>query len=227
MRTWRTDEVFADGEGISVKMISANHHVCPHTHDFIEIIYIASGEGVERIDGVMHEVKRGDLLFVNFGETHSFLMSGMKYVNILIRPEFISDVLLGSEDILDVFALPQFASIPGEFTKSCIVSFSGDELLRVGETVNAMISEYSEKRPGYKTLLHGYTQVLIAMLIRKLKCNTEERDTVASRIEHYIDEHLGERLTLSDIAENCFYNPSYFSRKFKSIYGFYPKYPLL
>ena len=96
MRTWRTDEVFADGEGISVKMISANHHVCPHTHDFIEIIYIASGEGVERIDGVMHEVKRGDLLFVNFGETHSFLMSGMKYGRTTGAPVVMPMAQLGS-----------------------------------------------------------------------------------------------------------------------------------
>ena len=31
--------------------------------------------------------------------------------------------------------------------------------------------------------------------------------------------HLFEKISLSDIAANCFYNPSYFSRKFKSFFG--------
>ena len=38
-------------------------------------------------------------------------------------------------------------------------------------------------------------------------------------LSEYIDRNLGERLTLSELAQKCFYNPSYFSRIFKEKFG--------
>ena len=81
-----------------------------------------------------------------------------------------------------------------------------------------MLTEYTAKKAGYRTALHGYIQVLFTMLIRKLK-EIKHDSSDAERIIAYVDEHLTERITLSDIAKNCFYNPSYFSRKFKGIFG--------
>ena len=66
-------------------------------------------------------------------------------------------------------------------------------------------------------MLFGYMQVVFTMLLRAL--NRGGAESSASEAERYISEHLFEKITLSDIAKNCFYNPSYFSRKFKSIFG--------
>lgn len=35
----------------------------------------------------------------------------------------------------------------------------------------------------------------------------------------YIDENIDSRLTLAELAQKCFYNPSYFSRIFKEKFG--------
>ena len=218
MQSYKADEVFRAGEGICVKKERARDK-SPHIHEFIELIYISSGEGTEIVGGVELTVRKGDLLFINFGESHAFSKSDMNFVNILIRPEFISEVLVNSENILDIFALPQFSSISGEFSRECIVSFSGDELVRMSEIVNTMLYEFEEKRSGYITLLHAYTQIVFTMLIRRLKGHCSYKEKIPSKILSYIDEHISEKLTLSDIAENCFYNPSYFSRKFKNVYG--------
>lgn len=219
MQNYKADEVLGVGEGVLVKKEKANRNKNLHTHEFLEIIFISSGEGTEVVDDKSYSVKRGDLLFVNFGESHSFSMSDMEFIHILLRPEFISEVLVNSENIFDVFALPQFSAIQGDFKRNGTVSFQGDELVTASSVIETMLSEYEEKKPGYRTVLHGYIQVLFTMLIRKLKENGKETDRAVEKISQYVEEHLRERITLSDIAYNCFYNPSYFSRKFKSVFG--------
>lgn len=219
MQIYKANDVLCANEGILVKKEKANRNKNPHRHEFIELVFIRHGEGIESVDGVDYEVKYGDLLFINFGSSHAFSISDMEFVHILLRPEFVSDALVNSENIFDVFALPQFSTIKGDIKRDCIVSFDGDELLRITAIIDAMLFEYKEKKQGYLTLLHGYTQVLFAMLIRRLKELDSGRRTAVDKISQYVDSHLGERVTLTGIAKSCFYNPSYFSRKFKTVFG--------
>ena len=219
MQIYKADGIFEDGEGILVKKETVRRDKAPHKHEFIEIIFIRSGEGIESVGGVSHSVKRGDMLFVNFGREHSFSSKGMEFIHILLRPEFISDKLICSENIFDVFSLPQFASIEGEFSPNEVVSFCGSELIIATNLIDAMLDEYEMKRNGWRTALCGYTEVLITMLVRKLKENKPDTNLMAAKIERYVEEHLFEKITLADIAANCFYNPSYFSRKFKYYFG--------
>ena len=219
MQVYKTSDVFAENEGIPVKKENANRIKNAHVHEFIELIYITRGEGIEVVGDVEYKVRAGDLLFVNFGATHAFSLTDTDFVQILLRPEFVSEVLVNSENIFDVFALPQFSSIQGDFGCDCIVRFEGDELIGATALVETMLDEYIQKKPGYKTALHGYTQVLFTRLIRKLKEKKSERSSITDKIEDYVVRHLCEKITLSDIASGCFYNPSYFSRKFKSLFG--------
>jgi AraC-like DNA-binding protein len=131
----------------------------------------------------------------------------------------MSERLVNSDNIFDIFSLPAFSSIEGECTLDDVVSFSGAELVSVTNLVDAMLSEYENKRAGWRTALYGYAQVLFTLLVRRLKDAGESSNLSVSKIESYVAEHLFDKITLSDIAENCFYNPSYFSRKFKSVFG--------
>ena len=62
-----------------------------HTHEFVEIKYILEGEAVEYVGEQSYEVRRGDLLFIPYGVTHSF--TGKKkfsYYNICFAPEVMA-----------------------------------------------------------------------------------------------------------------------------------------
>ena len=219
MQIYKTTDVFPENEGITVKKENANRDKNPHMHEFLELIYITRGEGIEIVGDIEYKVKQGDLLFVNFGTTHAFSMTDTDFIQILLRPEFVSEVLVNSENIFDVFALPQFSAIPGDFSNDCIVRFDGVELKGASFLIETMLLEYTQKKPGYKSALHGYTQVLFTMLIRKLKETRSERYSITEKIENYVIRHLNEKITLSDIANDCFYNPSYCSRKVKALFG--------
>ena len=218
MQIYKADQIF-DDSGIVVHREVANRSKEPHLHEFIEIIFIRSGEGVESVGGVDHKVRRGDLIFVNFGEAHAFSGQGMEFIHILLRPEFMSEKLINSENIFDIFSLPAFSSIEGECSPCEVVSFTGAEIVTLTNLVDAMLSEYEGKNAGWRTALQGYAQVLFTMLLRRLKDRGDDSDLAVSRIEKYVGEHLFEKITLSDIAADCFYNSSYFSRKFKSYFG--------
>ena len=218
MQIYKADEIFG-GEGIVVRREVANRSKESHIHEFIEIIFIRSGEGIESVGGVDYNVKRGDMLFVNFGREHAFSGHGMEFIHVLLRPEFISEKLINSDNIFDAFALPVFSAIEGECAVCDVVSFSGSELVTVTNLFDAMLAEYEGKNAGWRTALAGYTQVLFTLLIRRLKGREESRDVSVEKIEKYVAEHLFEKISLSDIASDCFYNPSYFSRKFKSCFG--------
>ena len=218
MRVYKADETLGN-EGILVRREIANRTVEKHIHEFLEIIFIRSGEGIESVGGVEYKVRRGDLLFVNFGCEHAFSGQGMDFIHVLLRPEFVSEQLINSENIFDVFALPAFSAIEGECAVCDVVSFSGGELVTVTNLFDAMLSEYEGKGAGWRTALSGYTQVLFTLLIRRLKGRREQSDVYVQRIEEYVQAHLFEKISLSDIASDCFYNPSYFSRKFKSCFG--------
>lgn len=220
MQNYTADSTFKDDEYIIVHKEKADRDKNIHTHEFIEIIFTYSGKGVQIIDGEEHIVKKGDMLFVNFGKSHAFSMSDMEFIHILLRPEFMSERLVNSENIFDVFALPQFSSIEGEFGKADLVSFSGNELNTVTELIDMMLREYTEKPPAYQTVLSGSMEIIFTLLIRKLKQNSIDNKTdMTSKIMEYVSSHLFEKITLSDIAAHCFYNPAYFSRKFKQYFG--------
>ena len=66
--------------------------------------------------------------------------------------------------------------------------------------------------------------MLLAKLFRRMALPAPEaaahrQKSIAPEILEYIEAHCCERLTLSDLARRCFYNPSYFSRVFKEVSG--------
>ena len=83
-----------------------------HTHDFIEIVYVLSGEMVHEIDGCDYHTARGDMLFMNYGCTHTFSSDGAyTYVNILFSPELMADAVITAQNAFSVLSLSAFGII--------------------------------------------------------------------------------------------------------------------
>lgn len=197
-----------------------------HTHDFIEIVYIMSGKGQHFINGVCYTVERGDMLFINFKQTHSFHSFGsMSYTNCLLKPEFISRELVDSENAFEVLALASFEDFEGSVGKTTPkVSFRGMDLIEIETIIEQMLKEFSEKSIGYRSILKGYISVLLAKIFREMRSTDmagilQHVNRITPEIIKYIEENCFERITLKELAQKCFYNPSYFSRVFKEYYG--------
>ncbi len=217
MKIYRSEALIK--ENASIHIFSSKEDSIPiHTHDFIEIIYVTNGIGEEIVNGVSYRVRRGDLLFINYGSTHEFCnVDGFAFINICFRPEVMSESVITPENAFSVLQLTAFEEIRRESDEDGMVSFTGEERDEVERILRTMLREYKEEKHSWRTVIKSYMNVLITMILRKLTSGEEREDLDAmwKEISDYIDSNLGSELTLPALAGKCFYNPSYFSRAFK------------
>ncbi|MGI5857284.1 MAG: AraC family transcriptional regulator [Candidatus Merdivicinus sp.] len=226
MVQYRADDLLDPRENITVQRNVNTREEGVHTHNFLEIVYIAEGAGQQAVGGREYEVHRGALLFINYGQTHAFRTdSSMTYYNILLKPEFMGKELIDSENAFSLLSLTAFEEFRlSEAGTSPFCAFEGREMLEIETAAAGMYEEFRRKEAGYRTVLRGYLSVLLAKLFRKMALPDsgaagKRQKSLAPEILAYIEEHCCEKLGLADLAQRCFYNPSYFSRIFKEYSG--------
>lgn len=226
MRIFKATEEFESSTGIKIGKFSAEKAEPDHMHEFLEFVYIYSGEGIHSIDGIEYNVMKGDMLFVNINQVHSFYTdTNMYYVNICVKPDFLIDNVSDEDNIYEIFSLPLFKEFSNSSTQtSAIVRFPENEIMMIDRIMEQLISELKVQKIGYKSIVKGYMRVVLSMYLRECSNKNNVDDTycmrtIAPEIIEYIDAHSFEKITLNELAEKCFYNPSYFCRTFKKCYG--------
>jgi AraC-like DNA-binding protein len=185
-------------------------------------VYILKGKSVQFIDGKEYHVRHGDVLIINYNQTHSAINSeDFSYVNILMKPEYINNSLARSENAFALLHLSEFESFRKILDESkCKISFSGEERNRIEEIISILSEEMEQKSPGYELAVRSQLNLLLIMIFRKMSLKLENIfDGVSEELLMYIREHCSEKLSLKSIAELCAYNTSYFSRIFKERVG--------
>ena len=220
MRVYKTEALIEKGKSIHV--FQGNYPTSDtHTHDFIEMKYIFSGKGREIIDGMEYEVERGDMLFINYGSTHSFdFGKEVSYINICFSPEIVGENIITPENAFSLLSLTAFNEMRSDSSGGKL-SFFGDDRRTVEELLRFMLAEYKAKAYAWDTVMGNYLNILITYMLRRTEAGVhrEELGETWRELSEYIDKNLNSKLTLSALAGKCFYNPSYFSRVFKEKFG--------
>ena len=195
-----------------------------HSHEFIEIVYCFEGSGIQIINDQEHPFNRGTLLFLNHGQSHSFYSdSGMRYYDFIFTPSFLSESLIHSVDALSLLSLTVFSDIRiSEFLP--IIHLSGTNMMEVEYIAKKMSREFAERKPGFRAVISGYMTVLFSLMFRVMILPTENDVTSLQHFKMndvmlYIEEHLNEKISVSELAKRSFYNPSYFGRLFREYSG--------
>ena len=217
MRIYTSDEFMPKNQNIHLLECSAKRPEPLHRHDFIELVYILSGNGIHEINGDQYSLSHGDFLFMNIGCSHCFSSEeGFRYVNILLSPK----ILANTENALALLSLTTFNELctDAEFGK---LTFFGKDRAEIETIIQAMLEEYQQKPTHWEQVLSDYLHILLTKLLRKTEEGMDQKELgeMWRSLSEYIDQNLGQRLTLSSLAEKCFYNPSYFSRSFKEKFG--------
>lgn len=193
-----------------------------HYHDFVELVYTLRGRCIHKINGVEYSVKRGDMLFINYNQSHSINGIGDNYyINILLKPEYINMGLVNQENafaLLNLNGFDDFIKILDESKSK--VTFSGEERDRIEEIISVIKKETEEKNPGYDLAIRSELNLLLIMVFRKMSLAIDEGiGGIDEKLLAYIHQHSAEKLSLTDVAKKCSYNSSYFSRAFKEYTG--------
>ena len=218
MIVYKPDEFIEKGKKIHVFSSQSRKRPEPlHVHDFIEIVYITHGNCRQEIDGILYEAKHGDMIFINYGSTHSFSSDEpFGYVNICFSPEVMADSIITKENAFSLLSLTAFDELCTG-TDGVKLTFEGDERREIETVLYAMHRECEQKPTSWSAVVQSYLNILLAKMLRKTQAGvrTEELGGVWQELSEYIDANLEGELTLETLAKKCFYNPSYFSRVFK------------
>lgn len=221
MRVYKTEEFMKDNKHVHIAKGITSANTVPHTHEFIEIVYILSGHMTHVIDGQKYEVRHGDILFMNYGCIHQFFChEECSYVNILFSPEIMSEEIVKPSNAFSILSLTAFNDMRSDsnFGK---ISFFGVQRMEIEDIIFTMLKEYTDKQTSWETVLGNYLNTLIIKMLRKTEMGIEpgELNSTWKELVEYIDANLDAKLTITDLARKCFYNPSYFSRIFKEKFG--------
>ena len=98
----RSKKLLIDGKLISVRKHTRLVHFPEHTHDYIEAVYMCTGETTHIINGKRIELREGDLLFLGRNARQEILPAGEGdiAINFIIQPAFFDKTLemLGAEE---------------------------------------------------------------------------------------------------------------------------------
>lgn len=224
MNVYTASEFLKEKSEIIVRKGETGRYEPIHTHEFAEIVYILSGNAEHTVNGETYHVSPGDVIFMNYGCTHTFVSEeGFTYVNILFLPEGVSEDLVTHDSMLSLLLLTSFDDMRNDSSYGKL-SFKKEERSEVEGIVLSMLREYSEKKSSWRTALGNYLSNLLILMMRKNEIGIEKEvllDTWCD-LETYIEDNLCSDLSLSALAKKCFYNPSYFSRIFKERFGLSP-----
>lgn len=192
-----------------------------HTHDFIEFVYMLSGKSVHNVDDNVYPLNSGDLLIINYNQTHSF--SGEENAilcNILIKPSFIDESLIESKDLFLLFETPHYKEFKELIDNKCnFIRFSPEEKNCFAYMVLLLDEEMKNKRIGFDSIIDNGVNFLLTMIFRKMCSSPKNQNHEFKKIFEFLENHYYENISASILAEMCHYNPSYFSRLFKKYTG--------
>ena len=192
-----------------------------HTHDFIEFVYILRGKCVHTIDGKVFPVKRGDMLIINYEQKHSIIGGVGEYINIFLKPEYLSENIADQNNAFALLDLVEFS----DFKKTLadiknVVSFAEFERTTVENMLLNLETEMHEKPAGYVLSTRSWFNLLLVMVFRKMSLMLTERfNGISEELLMFIKTHCREKMEMSEIAGKCHYHPAYFSRSFRAYTG--------
>lgn len=189
-----------------------------HSHDFLELGFILSGQGRIRLENVVYEVGEGDLMIINPGQKHQALVKDLD------NPT--TEIFIGFSDI----ALPGMEPNHLQLNQgSPILHTTGELRQKLFRICSSMTAENAVCRPGRYFMLKSYLMQVLLLLIREqvepMECKTGysfesvNKKYVVEQIVNYFEDHYQEKISLDQIAENMYLSSFYISRIFKSETG--------
>ena len=228
------NDFFRDMQGIYVNRNEESFETPYHTHDFIEIAYVAEGRGFHHLGRDVYAVEKGDLFVLPVGVEHVFrpesAVQNRKLIvyNCLFRESLLQELvrLCGWDPQIELPFLSaqepgrmESASGTGGQRPSWHVMRDSDGTLI--PLFQALFHEFNSRPPAHTAML---TSLLMQMLINIYRGLSNEKPAPGqshdlTSVFAYIREHLRDEIKLADLAKLCRLSERHFARVFKQATG--------
>ena len=190
----------------------------PHSHDYVEMVYMCAGSTVHIVNGQRVELRQGELLMLSQTAVQEIERAdvGDVAVNFIVLPQFFSNTLtaLGEEETpLRHFLVD---CLCGEVSGVGYLHFRVSEVRQVQNLIENLILTLLGESNAKRKL----SQMTMSVLFMELLNHTdrleypENEDAIAVRVLRYIDREYAHG-SLGEAARELHYNVAWLSRQIK------------
>lgn len=206
--------VLTDGKLIDIRPNTRFVHFPRHTHNFVEFIYMCSGQTTHFVDGQKIVLHQGDLLFMNQHAVQEILPASLEDigVNFMILPEFFDRTfqMMGNrESALRDFVI---SCLTGTNQGGNYLYFQVSDVLPVQNLVENLIW-LQLSHDGDKRLLSQYTMGLLFLSLMQvtdkihMSKSSWEQDLIIRLLSYvesqYRSANLSDFAAKSGVEETC------------------------
>jgi len=213
-----------------MKNISHNNDLTEieHHHDFIEIVFITKGRGVQVISSNEYEVSEGDIFILQGFQNHYFKDAGKaEMINLMFdpvkSPGLVSDAIKTIDGYSALFILEP--SYRNRMHFKNMLHLNRVDLAKSEYVLNGMLYELAQKEPGYELFLKLKLEEIILFLSRKYSQISIPKAKSLVRIGkaiHFIETNFHNNIYIQQLAELSFMSIRNFQRIFKDATGLSP-----
>ena len=197
-----------------------------HSHNHIELAYVAKGSLHQRINGEDIYFKEGDFFLIDSNVPHyEFMVADGSIIAYLIFDDIFFSKNM-TRDINDSLNTSLKAMIDKNRKRYRYIRFTpkDDRENMSVVTFKQILSELLSNYPNKEQLVIGYIERLLVRIPREYQMHIngfdqkEQRHALIGDITGYISENAAE-VTVQAIADAYHYNPDYLNRLFKEFTG--------
>lgn len=191
-----------------------------HSHDFLELNYIYSGQCTEFIDGKKIQLKQHDILLIDIGSEHSIEPLGENdiLINILFQNQNINlhwlEQMKSNRSILFDFLINNHTETQNKFL------LFQDNLPKINNVIKQLLTEYYFPAEFSDVIISHYLIILLTELMRNydpsmVRDNNQMTNDLLNRIFAIVEKDYT-TLTLTTLAEKLSYTKNYLSNFIKA-----------
>lgn len=190
---------------------SQNWREEPHSHDYLELIFVRDGKGTVTVREKTTKFAKGDLIVHNAGDVHYEISD----------PDDPMELLCVAYDRLEIEGLP----------KNCLITPEQERCYSTGELYelfkdkfDRIVHEFENKEPLYAEIAQNESRALLMYFFRLIQQSNSTssllgKSKILELATKYIDEQYNTALTLDNLASVCHTNKYYLSHSFSREYG--------
>ncbi len=201
----------------------------PHSHEYIEIVYVISGSAIHEIGDQRITANKGDLFIVNCDVTHAFYSETDSKepfcaYDLMFSPDFFDVDLVGGRDLSALGTSFLFYSMfPDEKALSADLHLSGTGYSDFGSLFNKIYLEYYGRELGYTNMIRAYVIELLIKIFRRMDSRpdsaTAAKSQMIQKTLEYLRENYNMHISVSKLASDMFLSRDYFSKLFRDTTG--------
>lgn len=216
--TINAKKLLSSGKLITIRPHTRFIHFPEHTHDYVEMVYMCSGETTHIVGGKRIRLEQGNLLLLSQSATHEICRAEETdvAVNFIILPDFfaVSLAVIGEEETpLRKFLVD---CLCGQNTGPGFLHFDVSQVVPIQNLVENLLWTLIQETPNKRKV----SQMTMALLFLQLIGHTDMlltddcEDAAVIQVLRYAETNYREG-SFAEIAEQLHYNPSWLSREIK------------